>query len=295
MSDSIGGAEDAFKRQYASLALAAPYLLHNVLAVSAMHLYLMDPSRQELSTRALQLHNTALGLARPHLISLRSSECLAMFLFAGLTAVYGLAEGSAVARLDFEPIPNPLERILACFRLARGINSLLGSNQQFIAASWVGPMVWASIAAGRDQLDQFDGADPDYTTIRTLSFGLEDPVHRRACLRAAEDLFRCIHAVKHVQGQQATSRFILGWPVGIDATFEGLLEQKKPVALIILAYYAVLLHYGHSCWWTCGWPAMLLRFIDAELGQDWAEFLNGAKLAVFGSDKSPEGDAVASR
>jgi hypothetical protein len=41
--------------------------------------------------------------------------------------------------------------------------------------------------------------------------------------------------------------------------FMHLLAVQNPVAIVILAYYAVLLNRAHSAWWLKDWPHRILN------------------------------------
>lgn len=59
------------------------------------------------------------------------------------------------------------------------------------------------------------------------------------------------------------------WPVLIAYDYVDLLCQEKPVALIILAYYAVLLHRAPDLWVVGNGGQFLIQAIDESLDARW--------------------------
>ncbi|KAI0975443.1 hypothetical protein F4678DRAFT_420286 [Xylaria arbuscula] len=63
------------------------------------------------------------------------------------------------------------------------------------------------------------------------------------------------------------NQFVFGWLYRLDKRFVGYLQQKNPIALIILAYYAVLLG-TEDLWYIDGWADHLLAtardLVEAE-------------------------------
>ncbi|KAI0534689.1 hypothetical protein GGR58DRAFT_481927 [Xylaria digitata] len=69
------------------------------------------------------------------------------------------------------------------------------------------------------------------------------------------------------------NQFVFGWLYRIGKSFVGLLRQKNPSALVILAYYAVLLR-TESLWCIQGgWADHLLLTIRGLLEEDYTKWL----------------------
>lgn len=263
--------------QFTALALQKTYLLHSLLAVSALQLYLAQPSRRELLVRAAYLQSTALEQAKPHLTSsLHKDETIAILFFSSWTAIYSLAEGAITLTDGSEADSNLIGKLLHSFQLMRGTALLLRPHWQFLASSWAGPVFRSSVDAGSgDGTTSADlsGTWPEYRALRALTFGMENSEQRTACLQAIDELARSLDALSRSGEPRVRTRMILTWGVSIEPTFEAMLLESKPVALVILASYAVLLHRGREEWWIVNWPELLLEHIDSQLGPEWSELL----------------------
>lgn len=109
---------------FVRLSFSKLYLLHAILALSALHLVSQDRSRTELLALASAHQTAALRLAQPHIAHLTEAESVAIFAFSGFTALSACVETS----LEFQESDysgDPIGAILSCFNLNRGIKLVL--------------------------------------------------------------------------------------------------------------------------------------------------------------------------
>jgi Zn(2)-Cys(6) binuclear cluster domain-containing protein len=70
------------------------------------------------------------------------------------------------------------------------------------------------------------------------------------------------------------------WPVRISLEYVDLLRQRRPEALAIMAYYAVIVHRAHEYWAVAGSGRPLVLSISSYLGEYWADWLRWPLQAV---------------
>lgn len=58
----------------------------------------------------------------------------------------------------------------------------------------------------------------------------------------------------------------MSWPAVLTDDYPELLNQKQPQAMIILAYYGVLLHFCRDSWALCNLGANLVKAINKIIG-----------------------------
>ncbi|KAH9238528.1 hypothetical protein K456DRAFT_1827104 [Colletotrichum gloeosporioides 23] len=63
------------------------------------------------------------------------------------------------------------------------------------------------------------------------------------------------------------------WPVRITRDYISLLQQRRPEALVIMGYYAVLLHRARDYWAVGDSGRFLVKTISNHLGSYWSEWL----------------------
>jgi hypothetical protein len=63
-------------------------------------------------------------------------------------------------------------------------------------------------------------------------------------------------------------------PAAVPHEFTKLLSQRRPEAIAIMGYWALLLHYSRALWHVADAGSYLLRSISQYLGQDWEPWLS---------------------
>lgn len=81
------------------------------------------------------------------------------------------------------------------------------------------------------------------------------------------------------------TKVVWDWANEVDSTFLDIYSARHPVALVILAYLAVLMNLQRGLWILQKWPATLLRHIWTLLGSEWEAILQWPMEMVFGSPK----------
>jgi hypothetical protein len=273
-----------FTRKKAQLATTKPYLMHEMLAVSGLYLFSKNASRRELMTRALYHQSEALRLIQSQLSSTTTEDNLAMLFFSSFTALVGLAEPALCDTHDesFDPI----EKVLHAFQLSRGIATLVMPCWSDLRQTWAWKAIQSQIEAGSDLTPQPQSV-PGYTHLRCLAFGLENETDRQACIKALDFTLGAISLVQQREDMSMSRRLVTSWPIETGATFHKLLTDRRPVSLVIIAYYAALLKLGIGLWWVGRYPEALVKYIAALLGEEWTEFLNWPKSIVLDEASEP--------
>lgn len=279
---SSGNGPD-LSRKIMRLAMATPFLMHQMLALSAFRLFADDTNRKELMIRASCHQNEALILVKPYLGSATEEHSLALLFFSSLAAVSSLAEPALsiddTQAEDFDPI----EITRHAFQLSRGIMTVVAPFWFYIRQTWAWPAIQSEIEAGNDVTPQPKGT-PAYVYLRSLAFGLENAEARQACLDAGTQILESISLMQQRKDASMSRRIVTSWPAVTDAVFHSLLAERRPVALVILAHYAAALHLGTGLWWIGRWPIVLFSHIEKVLGAEWTDFLEWPKSIIFGQE-----------
>jgi hypothetical protein len=97
--------------------------------------------------------------------------------------------------------------------------------------------------------------------------------------QAINDLSRTAIEIMLLSNSRPDMVLIMNWPVKVSKKFINLLQLQKPEAMIILAFYAGLLHSRNDLWWLEGWGACLVVSIDRRLDERWKGWLAWPKKA----------------
>ncbi|EWZ45960.1 hypothetical protein FOZG_06165 [Fusarium oxysporum Fo47] len=250
----------------------APYAMDQLLALSADHLGLLSPENAtshrrtatELQTRALMWFNRP----PPELMNRGGSDpnktCVPRFLFASLLSLQILYETFTHYRANFHVF---IERFLELAHLHRGVRTVTSSMYDTILESSIGPFLLNIRNA--EEAAKHGGSEcvELISLIRASDLG---PTAVTGCLRAARTLQWAfnIHANLPLEDNvHAATAF----PVLLTADFLDTVRKQQPEALIIMAYYGVLLHRCRESWFIDDAGTFLVRLIADYLGSFWQE------------------------
>lgn len=106
-----------------------------------------------------------------------------------------------------------------------------------------------------------------------LSIGAVLPDDRRSCALLLAEM-KQVYCGVFRKGDTYSVTSILGFPKQDSAPFSRLLKRRVPQALIILAYYCVLLDVLDCRWWIQGWASRIMRDIVACIGSEqWRSWI----------------------
>ena len=246
-------------------SFAFPFLMDELLALSAAHKSSLDPAQREsylaeatrLQTRGLSRFNAAQAELSDH-------NCVAIFLYSAILGQHVLFDTFSL-QSDFEAV---MSKLVQCLSLHSGIRTIATSSL---------PKIHRELLSGdtsRLALEPLKPVGPDDECAPILGLLEESEL-------SDEEKGDCLHATKALQcmferrrlgifsGALATQE----WAVRVPTGYVGLLNQRRPEAMVILAYYAVLLHHDRERWAIGDTGAYLVRSITGYLGEGWARWL----------------------
>ncbi|PLB49813.1 C6 zinc finger domain protein [Aspergillus steynii IBT 23096] len=256
-------------------ALAYPFLMHSVLAVSALHLSYTGPSErcQSYKEAAIRHNNLSLTLCTPLLSNVTPENCHALFAFSCLTAVFAFG----VQGREGLPSAQGLVDVVEVFKMVRGVASVV---QQ--ARAWIEQGGMSQLLKIGKLRKRAAGTIYDRELCSHLETFIEEQLRpREPCMHQTINnnnvnavLLQSANRLLHVLNMYMTMEdpnAILAWPVLLDAQYLDLLLQVEPTALIILAYYGTALHLLFDNWWLDGWGQFIMNLASMRRGSvgDW--------------------------
>ncbi|KAF4332610.1 sterol regulatory element-binding ECM22 [Fusarium beomiforme] len=253
-------------------SLKAPYVLHETLAFSARHLATIHPERSarylhqavNLQTRAVSLFNSTKRQVEP-------SNCVAILLFSVTLGHHLLAD--ALATRSPDGLDGFLTHYVQCAEMNRGFYRLTLSAWPLLLESEFEPvLLWSSQQSSKDPIGNH--CQPVKQLIND-STALTDG-EKEVCQEAIQYLQVGFDAMfAEGQGKERSRyRMIFQWTMLASPELTSLLATKRPEALTLLGYYALLLHYGRSLWQVGDTGAYLLGLILDYLAPEWHIWLD---------------------
>ena len=306
MSDATQVIE-VWKEAVPRLAVANNFLMHAVLGVAAAHLAHVCPAENGLyQKRASVLRSQALQSALPCLNNLTPDNCDALFAFASMVAFSMFA---LPASSDAGVAPSPLDDILEFFPLVRGIGSLLRNGNML---AWIKKGDLQTLLEPRGNLlnqeryclcincmkktDALPGRWPVTgqptalllpTNLKAELDGLEalneqfcrdsEQLHYRTTIEHLKTVFGTLN----INPDSGNTVFV--WAAIVPDGYLIALRARRPMALVILAYYGVLVHRVNNRWWCAGRGAALIGAIRQELPPQWKSAIQWPLKVIQGT------------
>ncbi|ENH61727.1 Transcriptional regulatory protein moc3 [Fusarium oxysporum f. sp. cubense race 1] len=224
-------------------SVKAPYLLHQVLAFSARHLAAIHPERPtRYLDQAVKLQTRAVSLFNSTKREVDSSNCLAILLFSVTLGHHLLADALAT----------------------RSSDGLDGFLTHYVHTELEPVLSWSSQQSSKDPTGNH--CEPIFQLIND-STALSNE-EKEVCQEAIQYLQLGFDAMFE-EDDGSRYRMIFQWTMLASPELTGLLATKRPEALILLGYYALLLHYGRSLWQVGDTGEYLLGLIVDYLAPEW--------------------------
>ncbi|GJC87219.1 sterol uptake control protein 2 [Colletotrichum liriopes] len=246
------------------IAFAHDFLLHGILAVAAIHVAHSNPEkRDEYATISTRHQNVALSKFSPGLSEIGEKNADAYVLHAiciFLLNTYSIANPSG---------PITPKDVAQSFILLQGIKSILtlpfahryiysGPLARWLYQGGVEPAVGGNYSSKIDDL---------LNLTRSMAPS-DDTTTCQSALEGLKITFAAVSTPQHRSG------LVWRWAVSLPQSFLELINQNHPMALVILMYYAALVHASErNMWYLFGWGNNVALALDKAIQEPWREWI----------------------
>ncbi|KAL2823810.1 hypothetical protein BDW59DRAFT_148366 [Aspergillus cavernicola] len=249
------------------MAYSNEFLMHGILALSALHLAYLKPEKYSFYLAGSGFH-MSLGLRsyRRILLSPSSENCHALFCFSSFIMVYIYASPTESTEHDAHI---GLESILELLGLCRGTLVLL-PYFDLIRQSSLEPLFLREFQTDtptqpEHRTDQFKGITIQLTNLHHLiESEITPPDQKDTFFHALDRLQASFESIQSAELPLECGMLYM-WPLSIEENFFILLRQQHPVALVFLAFYCAQLHAFSDYWFVGRQGAAWLSHVSAAL------------------------------
>ncbi|KAF9699544.1 hypothetical protein EKO04_002509 [Ascochyta lentis] len=236
------------------IAFQHPFLLHGLLAVSALHKTPVDSQGNRASLLAqADVHMSASIATYFRLLEESALETVVpCFLLSSIYFAYNLATAQV------EEPEEPINAMLHCFRLLRGVKLSIGRHWLKLQEDeTVGRML-----APTRFLDQFvlpeDTECTPLLELKQLANQLGTP-QKDICIEAIANLHTTFVKTTLCSTEKQGHTIIMAWSANLSTEFLDVCHAGNLVGALIIVYWAVLLGRNTAAWWLNGWPERLIH------------------------------------
>ena len=275
---TLGQYHDAWHTTVPRIALSHDWLMHGILAVSALHLAHLKPEQRSGYMKRAAMHQD--HALQGHQIALASPDAEngdALFSFS-LIIIY-----LAFASLDTSDgaIDAPLQSVIRCLQMLRGVRAIGPAVRPFVEVGPLAPLLKDHPGSSKSR-PTFGDPNTEAHFSKLLIFSstnadFNEDVNMNdieSYAAAASSLRASFLKVEVIPESETNKPPIWAWAVRLPASFVTRLSQYNVVPLLLVAHWCVLLAQAECYWWMQGWIDHTMAEIRQYVSQEHIEWLD---------------------
>ncbi|KAK1844843.1 hypothetical protein CCHR01_12527 [Colletotrichum chrysophilum] len=246
-----------------------PFLMHQILAVSAFHLATLEPQkRQENLSLGLQHQQHAIRGVYAEISNVTPQNCHALFAASSMLFIGSFTASSPALH---SPLKLEMGHILEIFTLIRGVSGVLTSAKENVRYGILRDFM---------QCDRYSGGNKLLESLLRSVTGAVDKMDPDDVSPEVKSLVeRAVSGLRDSVGLASATtpalNVAVSWPMVLSSGFMALLETQHPAALVVLVHYCTVLHEGGLYFWFMkDWGSHLMNTILRSLTSKWQELVD---------------------
>ncbi|KAK0390554.1 hypothetical protein NLU13_0058 [Sarocladium strictum] len=261
LSDKVDDYQSSMRLAF-DIAHQYPYLLHELLAFSACHLAAYHPNVSRYHHLAFDLQTRAVALFNASGQDITPENCVPVLLFSTIIGQHLFAD--SLRPRDFAGLGSFIQRFTHCLAVQRGIGIIYQAAAPVLMASPLERYLTAGIEA---QLQEPIGNDCAELSAMIYDSPRLTAADKEACIRATVILQLGFDAMA-LRPDEPT-HLCFKWVIGVQPALKVLLQTMQPDAMVLLAYYGLLLHMCRNAWPVGTAGAYVIGMVTEHLGRDY--------------------------
>ncbi|KAH7128895.1 hypothetical protein EDB81DRAFT_808472 [Dactylonectria macrodidyma] len=258
------------------LGLEYPFVMHQVLAVAALHLVFLHPDgHQRYAHHAFRHQTEALAGIRQSITNITKENCEAIFAASCLLLISAFATSSR-SKDWLEQAQTPTIRdIVDVFSLIRGMYEIHSCSQNYLHRGKFAPFFEAQSA-----LPPSSVLEETRQQLGSLWISISSCSNSGVICREIDVL---LHWIQHCEATTTDPelRVTMTWPIYMSTEYISLLISRDSAALILLAHYcAVARTTEASAWYMKNWGRTALRAISESLDPAWEPYIQWPRAMI---------------
>ncbi|KAI9374117.1 hypothetical protein BJX61DRAFT_532591 [Aspergillus egyptiacus] len=277
VADSAPATHTLWQIHVPKWGMSFPSIMHLLLALSALHLASLHPEEKESFTRQADEHFT-FGVRSVTTVlalnTLDSDNCQQVYISAVMICFAYFARGAREGEYLVFNEKGKSEWLV----LLHGVRAIMEQKRQEIFTGVLAPTENDPGLVSKSGIDLRAELQRHRTRLREI----RDLVLTRVAnteegniyTSVVDDLVRSFEQAYQTRERGCSALELMastmGWTFRLLPTMIDRLEEKEPVALIILAHWAILLRFMREIWFMRGWDEHLITGIRACLPGEYA-------------------------
>ncbi|KAF2259387.1 hypothetical protein CC78DRAFT_475690 [Lojkania enalia] len=262
-------------------AILHHFLMHEILAYSALHLaYLQPDQRRPFYALGIHHQDLALRAMRKMIPNMTAENAGALFATASLVTVSVFASTELEAQHSGSSSNSTIEDLLDIFALIQGIDTILSSSSSIVNEGPFALLLGNHTTEVRPQpifQDLVDRLPAFSSIIECKTFDANTKKQTLDLISSLKSIFDWAMAPRRADRELG---LVFIWPIKLTSHTE-LLRTGHPAALVLLALYTVVLRAAEPFYWFMeGWADRVLNAIVDILEPHWHDVLQLIKAPL---------------
>ena len=246
--------------------------MHALLSLAALHQVHLEASTQTrtILDRAVNHNNLALSKSKEALAQLSEHNSSNLFALSLMVGFFALALPISPASIPFQ---DAIGQIIQVATLMRGVLTITLTQSRSIINGPMSAMLRNNFSQNPAILpEELELSLNELETVMCSTETIEDgPSVFRETIQSLKACFRNAgFSTATPNGIAIEDQIVaLSWLGMMHSDFVPLLSHRRPVALVVLSYYAVALHTLDAIWWCQGWGLSLVNDVYNSLDTTW--------------------------
>jgi len=268
-----------------SEAAKHPFVMHGVLALSALHLACTQQQQAAKYAYLCDKHQAfALASYRQNLTHITDDVATALFALAMILSISSMARATLKASSMAGPQFIDVDSICELFYLNRGVREIKETAGDLITKS---PF---SVALYDNQISADATSTMSPETLQMFQ-GLQRMVHETCTYQNQDQRRHCSEAIEHLQNvfgtmlsKRLTGELEMGhiwcWTAMLSSEFIGMVQASFSPSLVIVAHFAVATIMLRETWYVSTWGSLAFKGIRVALRGELSGHLQWAEEQV---------------
>lgn len=267
------GQQSVWLNNVPQLAFSFDFVMHGILALSALHLAYLYPQKDFYVSIARTHHQVSIRRGRELLPHITQENCSGLYIFSVLVAVYTLASPPRKPE-DFLLVE---ETVIAPWLLMfRGNRAIMDNSRATLMSGPLGPMFkygFRKVGLRELPMNETSTGEEQLNVLQSLiAKTILDPTTFDIYVKAIEEL-RKSFAVFNLNKDNYGSTDAFIWVHCVSEEYLHLLKNRTQESLCVFAFFCVLLHQMNSIWWGEGWGTHLMTQIRRLLNKEHLQWI----------------------
>ncbi|KAJ5385386.1 hypothetical protein N7517_003297 [Penicillium concentricum] len=248
------------------VSFTSPFVFRAIIALSALHLAHVKPEFHEHYVCQAELHhNTALQMVTAILPDVNKENCQSIYLFSILTCIISCAK----PRIRHDFWANS-DRDIEWLTLFRGTTHILASADVSLKTGLLAPM----FAMGHRKKLARDArsatAMPPFLLVlkQLLQDTVQDSSELQCYHDSIDDMAMSFATVNEIGSHNCETADIFIWLLRVSDQYFGYFQQRTPEAMVIFAYFCVVMKEMEWAWWMQGFSVHTISGIYYHLDEE---------------------------